>query len=306
MTFLVGNKKRFIATIVSLSMAFVLTMIWAVVAYMYMSNEVYKEKQSQVIAEQYKLLYENDRKVTQSIEPLLDKTMERVLLDVSKDIKSQKNIDINYLKHLTNVYGITGIWLIEGDKVVHLSSEGMKLTDATQWYKDRPEVEWQSRINWLLENEGAVWIDGFSKRNTPPHSYYKWGYMGLGEVPELGGKVILEIGLDVKDAFSMNDLKIAVEQNKTISDNILSSEIVLTDPQKSSKDIKEYQKIKNGIHTTSIKVEDFDGYSQILIKTHFPEKQIGMKGIIIISIASSLFTLICLGLLLVVIFRKNK
>jgi hypothetical protein len=307
MSLLVGNKKRFIATILVLCIAFVLTMIWSVYAYVAMSGVQYKKNQSYVIAQQYEMLYENDRRAILSIEPLLDKTLERTLRDVSVDIKAEDDIDVDYLKHLANVYGITGIWLIEEDKVVHLSSEGVKSTDASQWYKDRPEVEWKTKIDWLLDNEGVTWVDTFSKRNTPPHTYLKWAYMGMGEVPQLGGKVILEIGMSVEDAFTTGQLKGMVSKGSIVSSNIISADIKIPDPQKPEAPVKEYQRIDGDIITTAVKVKDFNGQdTQIVIKTHFPEKQNETEGALILCVGSSLFTMLCLGLLLVVLLRRPR
>jgi hypothetical protein len=306
MSFLVGNKKRFIVTIMTLCIAFVLTMIWSVFTYMYLSNESYQERQSYVIAEQYKLLYENDRRAIKSVEPVLDNTLKRTLKDVSADIKEEDNIDIQYLNHLTAEYGITGIWLIEEDKMVHLSSEGIKNTDAAQWYKDRPEVEWEKKIDWLLANGGSVWIDSFSKRNTPPHTYLKWAYMGLGEVPQLGGKIILEIGMSVEDAFSISQLESVMMNNEMVSQNIADAEIILTNPTDSDSKVDEYQNKEGDFFITSVKAKDFNNQdTQILIKTQFPEIENENRGVLIICIGSTIFTLLCFGLLLAGILRRK-
>jgi hypothetical protein len=305
-SYLVSNKKRYIATIIILAMSFVLVMIWAIFGYMYVDNRDYEERQSYVIAEQYKALFETDRKAILAIEPLLDSTLTRVLKDVGEDINGQSTIDIPYLKTLTQQYGITGIWLIEEDKFVHLSSEGVKETNAAEWYKDRPEINWGGKLDWLLENEGSVWVDTFSKRNTPPHKYLKWAYMGLGELPQLDNKqVVLEIGLDIDDAFSVANLESTMENNTTVSQNIISSEIKRSSPEGNTQ-FNEYQRRDGERIITAINADDFNKQqTQIIIETSFPEVKAETRGAFIIALGSSIFTFLCLGLLLVALLRKK-
>jgi hypothetical protein len=273
-----------------------------------MSNRDYESRQSQVIAEQYKMLYENDRKAILSTEPLLDSAMERTLKDVSKDIIQQENIDVIYLKRLTEEYAITGIWLIEGNnKVVHLSSEGIKETDVTQWYKDRPELKWSDKLDWLLNNKGAIWIDEFSKRNTPPHQYLKWGYMGLGDVPQIGGKVILEIGLSLEDAMTTGRLQSIANDENLVSKNIVSVKVEYTDPQIPSQIIKEGQTRNGNMFTTVTSATDFNNQkTKITLVTTFPTTDSTTRGTLIICIGSTLFTLLCLGLLLFGLLKRPQ
>jgi hypothetical protein len=308
MSFMVGNRKRFIVTIVVLCTTFILTMIWSVYAYQFMSNRDYESRQSWVISEQYRMLYENDRRAIMSTEILLDAAMQRTLKDVSKDLLQQDKIDVNYLKRLTAEYAITGIWLIEGDKVVHLSSEGEKHTDVTQWYKDRPDLKWSEKLDWLLNTRGAIWIDGFSKRNTPPHQYLKWGYMGLGEVPQLGGqRVILEIGLSIEDAMSANKLENIMSNSNLVSKSIVRSTVEFADPQKPAKKIVEKQVQNGNQFTTTIAVKDFNNQeTKVTIVTQFPSVDSTTRGTLIICIGSTIFTLLCFGLLLVGLIKRPR
>jgi len=265
-------------------------------------------QQSTVIANQYKMLYEGQRQTIISVEPILDKVIRHILTSISNDVKSQPNITPAYLKGLTETTNITGIWLIEKDEVIHLSSEGIQSTNAQEWYKTRTDVVWKEKLKWLLNNEGAIWVDTFSKRESEPYTYLKCGYIGLGNVPQLGGNVVLEVGMSTEDALSATEIENIMKDSKPVSKNIEDAKIIQFNPrrQQLSQGIKEYQKRDGYKVVTSIKAKDFDDDTQIILTTSFPELRTEVRGVLILAIGTTIFTLLCFGIILFNILGKPK
>ena len=97
MTKLVGSKRNFIITILILCMSFTLTMIWSVYTYIKITNDDYEMYQSRMIADQYRILYEQERKSMLTLEPILEATMKEILVDLGEKIVRQQKIDSDYL-----------------------------------------------------------------------------------------------------------------------------------------------------------------------------------------------------------------
>lgn len=288
------NKKGFLASLIVVELVFVICIYWIVALYINLQNRDAQFIQADIIAHTTKTVYEEERTVLNELEPVIDESIKSLLFEVSKDAKSRKAIDSAYLKELAETKPVTGIWIIESDGIVKLSSDG-RLLDAKDWYKDHPEVNWSGELNKLLNQEGYYWIAPYSKMVSPPYTYYKWGYIGLGEVPGIG-KAVLEVGISVEDIKNYDSDLLKRVMNNPDNPSVKSIDITYSDPSMKdyadSKNFKAKRYYQDGTVVNQIIVNDFNGHkSQMKIVTEFPELKSQSRVAIIVAALCTIFTL---------------
>lgn len=311
---LLGSKRNFINTVVAICVCFCMTMVWSVCSYLILTNKDYKITQSRIIGEQYQMLYEQERNTLKNMESIMDASMIEIMRELGSTIRGGAELSEANLLRLSQLKMIAGIWIIEQDKLVRISSEGGGGLNAADWYRDRPDIDWDKKLDSMLKNQGETFIDTFSKREEYPHEYIKWGYMGIGYVPQLGGTAVLEIGISLENAYTIGQIKATVEKTSSTIKNIVGTEFVRTPPseplspedQKALNTSKTYVKLKDdGNVEVSLMAEDFsDSYTQIVITTTFPDIDQENRAVTVIAIGATAFLLLCL--FIVFVTTRNK
>jgi len=301
-----SSKKKFVISTLTVSFLFVVCMVWLIYACIYVSYKNIQLEQSKILADSLRMIYEEERNVLKSLEPVLNSSMERILRSVGQQIKSQKVVTREYLKRITQEEPITSIWIIEKNGMVRLSSNGHQF-NIFELYKSRPEVNWKEKFDYLIENEGAIWIDTFHKQVNPPFAYVKRGFMGLGEVANLG-KVVLEIDISVEDV-KKNDVKLLRQKLKSESvayNNVIDVKFIYSDPSQPSK-FQDYQVFYKNHVITYVQIKDFDNSTtQMVVTTDFPEIRKELRNWLYISIATSAFTIAVYCVLIFTVTHKFK
>lgn len=304
----IKSKKRFILTIITAFVVFIVLLMWLVLAYVKISSSELQMTTSQVLSEQYKLLYEQERNVILKNEELIDYNLELVLQNVSTKIRNAETLSVEYLETVREESAITGIWIIGEDTTVYLSSDNDDI-GSTRSYVDRDNAEWETTIEWLLANEGEVWVDEFHKTTKPPYTYTKFAYVSLGILEALDSdtRVILEVGASIQDAFNLSNLKGMVLDNTKVSNNIVNVEFIVPDPSKKELPYEEGQTIRHGFVTTVINAKDLDGeITQIKVETQFKEKSGEVMAAFIITLLSSVLCLFVVIAMRKLLDTRNK
>lgn len=311
---ILGSKRNFVTTIVSLCVCFCILIVGVICFYLFMGNKDYKLYQSKIIGEQYQMLYEQERVTIASLEPLMNSSMKDILSDLTRRVRAGEDLSQANLQHLSQLKMVTGIWVIEQDKLVRISSDGSS-SDASGWHRDLSQSEWTEKLDSMLRSPGESYIGAFTKNEKYPHEYVKWGFMGMGYVPQLGGNAVLEIGVGIENAYTIGRIESTVEKTSSAIKNIVSTEFVRSAPgapvlgENLAKEIKEktYQRLKrDGNVEVSLMAKDFnDNYTQIIITTTFPKTDRENLALGLIAAAATVFMLLCL-LLVIRVTRVEK
>lgn len=284
------KKSRFIIIILITAFLFSISLNWL---HFYQSKVNAEEQMftlSTAIAENIKTMYESRNESVLLIEPLITENMKSILIAIESDIQNNKAINSDFLNKLQNKYNISGIYIIEKDGIIRLTSNGETIQDTSNFYSDRPDVNWEETFDRLINNKGEVFIDTFSKSETPPYSLNKWGYRGIGHIDGLG-LVVLEVGVKIDDLkYNNTNILNKLHNMKNTQKSVISIEINHSSPSKKS-DFKENQWIKDNIIYTSINVQNIAGSdpSQIIVGTNFSNIQSEVQQNFYNTIITSLF-----------------
>ncbi|WJZ23517.1 hypothetical protein LIS04_89 [Listeria phage LIS04] len=301
------NKRNFVMSLLIVEFLFAISIYWIAAIYINIENKDSQLSNANTIANTSKVIYEEQRVILQKLEPTLDKSLQNILVDLSKKIRKQDIVNTEYLLSLSKDQPVTGIWILDSKGMTKLSTDG-QLTNVQELYKSRSDVEWSSQIQKLLNTDGYFWIDKFSKSNLDPYTYYKRGFIGVGEVEGIG-QAILEVGISIDDIQKYDDklLEHKVEGPTQFS-NLKEIRIEYSDPSADTQGerFKDGQFFYKDYVVNKVVVQDFNNEKSLLIiKTEFPELRAQSFGVIIFASVSTLLTIVIFFLIRRTIYNKG-
>jgi sensor c-di-GMP phosphodiesterase-like protein len=291
---IVKSKRNYLSTLITIFLGMAILTYWVVFCFLYIANHKQQLQNAQIITDTTKMIFEEDRRSLEMYEPLVDASIRNTLISINRDLIKDDGITVEELNTIKQHYPVTGIWIIEEDGVVRISTDGRVKLDARKWYKSRPDVNWKELMKELLTHEGMIWIDTYSKMDKPPYTYFKWGYMGIGEVKGMG-RAILEIGVSVDDIknYNQKDLKEKLKSNSIqLNENIVDLKIIRSKPNEhNDSQLKNKQEYKNGRVVNYVVVEDFNkSKTQMIVTTEFKELKEESKRLFVSVIIATLFS----------------
>lgn len=300
------NKRNFIMSLLIVEFLFAISMYWIAAIYVNLENKDSQLSNASTIANTSKVVYEEQRIILQKLEPTLDTSLQNILVNLSKKVKSQDKIDTKYLLSLSKDQPITGIWIIDSKGMTKMSTDG-QLASIDEVYSNRDDVEWSDKIQELLNKEGYFWIDRFAKSTVDPYTYYKRGFIGVGQVDGIG-QAILEVGISIDDIQKYDDklLEHKISGPSQIT-NLKDIKIEYSDPSvdSSGSAFKNSQYFEDGYVVNKVVVKDFNGEkSQLTIKTEFTDLKLQSKGVIILATICTVFTVIVFFIIRRTIYNK--
>lgn len=305
----------------------IISIIASVPMYLFTKSnlDTLRHREAQILAESAKKEYMKKSEVLDSLNPTINEYIELKLLSTSKEIyQTKEKVSKPFLIELAKQQNLSGIWLIEKDGFVRISTQGT-LMNAKEWYPstDRPEVEWNKILTSLLNNKGQIWIDPkYARASIHPHDIHKWGYMGLGDIPHVG-TVVLEVGLSIEDIISNESLLAGSLAKNNDGTGITDIEIIRNNPNRNQELDKELEQmylkrtddismdtLKN-LRNSNLKFNTGQTEKEGKVTTYLvvEDKLIGTKSQMIVttshkdlnSIESIMLTLIVLAPLMVVL-----
>lgn len=295
-----------------ISFFLIITVILSFPVYLFTKSNLQevKHREAQIFVDSAKSDYYKKTEVLETLNDTLNEFMYLKLLSTAEEIKESESVNRDFLISLAREQNVTGIWLIEEDGFVRISTEG-KVMNATKWYPetDRPDVDWEETLAYLMSKDGAYWIDPkFSARHTPPHDIFKWGYMGIGDVKNVG-KVVLEIGVSIEDILSNEALVRDNMVNYNQGTGITNVKLIRADPSKKTNNfVNKSVDNEDGTVTTYFKIEDklIDSTSQLVITTEHKDIE-NVETIMLALIVFAPFAVLIMCLvMLYTISRKGR
>ncbi|AWD93051.1 hypothetical protein HSE3_gp099 [Bacillus phage vB_BceM-HSE3] len=266
-----NSKRNYLISILAILSVLVLAVIWSSHYYIVYQHKQFKQDKTEMLTQTAKTIYQKQQSALTLAQPLIDDNLRQLMYNISDAIKTQSakaKIDQEYLIKLTHDNPVTGIWLLDQNGIVKVSSDGTVDTSHTDPNEIGRQLNMVSKLQWLLDNEDSEWIDQFRKSPDEPYVYYKSGFYSLGYIEGVG-RVVLEVKVTLDDIIEYDSIRLkeVVVESSQISDNLVDLEIKSADKFSNTSIVEEG---KNLIST--VKVKDLTGETVVLeIECTYPE-----------------------------------
>lgn len=302
---LIVQKPIFYSVVGMLILAVVFNVCMAWVSYSQKIEAAEMEAYSRAaaFADHVKVAQMKYYEALKALDNIIEEGMLTKMSLIREKLSKENQITVDLLRKVAQEHQVEKIWVINNQGILYISSSGIENIDVTNWYSDRPEVEWKKKFDQMIENQ-SYWIDNFSKSEDPPHKPSKWGYMGMKTKD--GKRVVFEISVEIDD-LELTPSNLAFEKKNEDEVYLISVEVIRTAPKQNSK-LKPEGQVRNGnTITTRVNLREFNNkMMQLKVVTEHPNIISRTKDDLRQAIITTGFSVVMIGSALAFLFLGGR